>query len=263
VIEALTDGRSGVFDVACPVCGPSRRSARNRLRPVLRVWRGDAAFASFTCARCGFRGWTRVSPMDAPRRRAARILPPPRPAPEAADRSALALKLWHAAGAVRGTLGWRYLTERRGLALDGIDVSHALRWDEGRRMLLALMTDAVTGAACGIHRTFLDADGVKRERRMLGRQGVIRLSPDDAVTLGLGIAEGLEDGLAVLAAGWRPVWSAGSAGGIARFPVLPGIDHLTILADADAAGMSAATAAAGRWRAAGRQALVVAPDTAP
>jgi hypothetical protein len=36
---------------------------------------------------------------------------------------------------------------------------------------------------------------------MLGRAGVIRLSRDDAVMGGLGITEGVEDGLA----GWSPI----------------------------------------------------------
>ena len=45
---------------------------------------------------------------------------------------------------------------------------------------------------------------------MLGSQGVVRLSIDEDVTLGLGICEGIEDGLAVLQLGWalcglRPV----------------------------------------------------------
>jgi hypothetical protein len=100
---------------------------------------------------------------------------------------------------------------------------------------------------CGIHRTFLNADGSKRERKMLGRQGVVRLTPDEDVTHGLGICEGVEDGLAVLA-DWAPVWAATSAGAIERFPVLPGIEFLTIFADNDGPGLRAAQACAERWR---------------
>ena len=62
---------------------------------------------------------------------------------------------------------------------------------------MALMTDAVTGEPCGIHRTFLNPDGTKRERKMLGQQGVVRVSPDEDVTLGLGLTEGIEDALSI------------------------------------------------------------------
>jgi hypothetical protein len=104
------------------------------------------------------------------------------------------------------------------------------------------MTDGVTNKPTGIHRTLLNADGTKRERKMLGTQGVIRLSRDGEVTRGLGIAEGVEDGLRILLSGWRPVWAATSAGGIERFPVLSGIECLTVFADDGKAGMEAAQA---------------------
>ena len=121
------------------------------------------------------------------------------------------------------------------------------------------MTDPLTGEPCGVHRTFLNPDGTKRERKMLGRQGVIRLSPDEEVTLGLGLTEGVEDGLAVLLSGWAPVWCATSAGAIERFPVLSGIDCLTIHADYDNAGINAAQICVDRWIAADRDAFISYP----
>jgi hypothetical protein len=121
------------------------------------------------------------------------------------------------------------------------------------------MTRAVSGEAIGIHRTFLDADGAKVERKMLGRQGVVRLSPNSEVTMGLGICEGIEDGLAVMLSGWAPIWAATSAGAIARFPVLAGIECLTIFADADEVGQQAAETCAERWLGQGRDARVAAP----
>ena len=62
-------------------------------------------------------------------------------------------------------------------------------------------------------------------------------------------------------AGWSPVWAACSAGGIARFPVLPGVEALTIFADNDdgGAGTRAAEACARRWAEAGREARIFAP----
>ena len=93
---------------------------------------------------------------------------------------------------------------------------------------------------------------------MLGKAGVIRLSPDDQVAWGLGITEGIEDALAVLLSGWSPVWAATSAGSISRFPILAGIESLTLFADADAPGIAAAEACAERWLAEGRDVNIAA-----
>ena len=79
------------------------------------------------------------------------------------------------------------------------------------------------------------------------------------MTLGLGLTEGIEDGLAVLLSGWTPVWCATSAGAIERFPVLGGIDCLTVHADYDNAGITAAQACVDRWIAAGREAAISFP----
>jgi len=100
--------------------------------------------------------------------------------------------------------------EHRTLDVRLLDLDHALRWHCAKRAVVALMTDPVTGGPIGVHRTYLDPEGAKIERKMLGRRGVIRLSPDDAVTMGLGIAEGVEDGIAILLLGRSPVWVATS-----------------------------------------------------
>src|SRR5690606_19456602 len=128
----------------------------------------------------------------------------------------------------------------------------ALRFYPGGRAMVALITDAVTGDPIGIHRTFLDRDGKRTEKKMLGQAagGVVRLSGDDEVTTGLGVAEGIETALAVP---FRPVWACLSAGQLAAFPVLAGIEALTIFADQDATGtgLNAARECAERWHAAG------------
>jgi hypothetical protein len=58
-IDALTAGRFGIVDAACPLCAPMRRSAANRRRRTLRVWRDRPDFASYCCARCGTSGYAR------------------------------------------------------------------------------------------------------------------------------------------------------------------------------------------------------------
>ena len=266
-IAALCDQRFGMRDVACPLCGPSRHAPENRKRRVLRVWHQRPGFASYHCARCGERGYAhenepRRCPRTAKARRAGTILSPKvvADADDQERRIRTALSLWEASVPLPDTLGWRYFTERRGLHIGVLgDLSHALRWHEGIGAVVALMTDPPTGEPCGVHRTFIAKDATKIERKMLGRQGVIRLSPDEEITLGLGLTEGVEDGLAVLLSGWAPVWCATSAGAIERFPVFGGIDCLTVHADYDNAGITAAQACVDRWIAAGREAAISFP----
>ena len=45
-----TKGRLGIHDIACPLCGPDRRSPANRVRKVLRVWYVSPDFISYACA---------------------------------------------------------------------------------------------------------------------------------------------------------------------------------------------------------------------
>jgi putative DNA primase/helicase len=167
----------------------------------------------------------------------------------------LALTLWKQSIPLPGSLGETYFTKHRGLKIDALNLEHALRYHRVHRMVVALMTEPTTNEPRGVHRTFLNADGSKRERKMLGRQGVVRIAPDEDVTHGLGLAEGIEDALAI-ALEWGPAWAATSAGAIERFPVLSGIECITIFADDDTAGAKVAHACAERWIAAGKEARI-------
>jgi len=165
-----------------------------------------------------------------------------------------ALSLWRQSIPLKNTLGQRYFVERRGLHVGLLNLDHALRWHHGINAVAALMTNPVTNEPCGIHRTFLAPDATKITRKMLGRQGVICLTSEQDVTEGLGIVEGVEDGLSVLLSGWQPIWCATSAGAIERFPMPSGIESLTVFADTDAMGMRAGQACVARWTDAGREA---------
>lgn len=164
-----------------------------------------------------------------------------------------AADIWERSVPLAGTLAETYLASR-GLSYDG----DALRFFPGGRAMVALITDAVSGEPQGLHRTFLDRDGNRTEKKMLGQAagGVVRLSDDCEVTAGLGIAEGIETALAVP---FRPVWACLSAGQLAAFPVLAGIEALTIFADQDATGINAANACGERWHAADREVTMAAP----
>src|SRR5262249_45381553 len=86
------------------------------------------------------------------------------------------------------------------------------------------------------------------------------------VEYGLHIGEGIETTLAAMALGFRSAWALGSAGAIRAFPVLSGIDALTIIVDHDnpdrngrQAGHEAARECAERWMTAGREVRSVIP----
>lgn len=163
-----------------------------------------------------------------------------------------AAEIWAQGVPLPGTLAETYL-HSRGLSYNG----DALRFHPGNRMMVARITDAITGEPMGIHRTFLDRDGNRTEKKMLGPAGggVVRLSDDADVTYGLAIAEGIET---ALAAPFQPVWACLSAGNLARFPVLGGIEALTIFADNDRSGtgQKAANECARRWHEAGREVTI-------
>ena len=134
--------------------------------------------------------------------------------------------------------------------------------------MLGLFRDITTNEPTGLHRTALTREGTKSKiegldnpKRMLGRAkgAAIKLSPDSAVSTGLGIAEGIETALTAISAGWHPVWALGSAGAISAFPILPGIETLSIFTDADPAGLAAAKACRKRWRDAGRECNIILP----
>ena len=133
--------------------------------------------------------------------------------------------------------------------------------------LIALVTDAATNQPITLHRTWIKSNGSKAEvespRLLLGSHrkagGVIRLWPDTEVTLGLGVCEGIETSLS-LAHAFTPVWSLVDAGNLASFPVLPGIEALSIGADNDPVGMKAARKCARDWTRAGKLVRIVIPQ---
>jgi putative DNA primase/helicase len=131
--------------------------------------------------------------------------------------------------------------------------------------IVAIMTDPVTALPTGaISRTYIGPDGKKvGKAKSLGQGGgVVRISPDDEVTQGLFLAEGIESALAGMSIGLRPMWATGSTSIMAKFPVLSGIEALTIVADNDANGdgKRAADEVAARWLEAGREARVIVWD---
>lgn len=186
------------------------------------------------------------------------------------ERKENAERIWREAGPIWGTPGETYFSAGRGIVLPRYvtdlrfhptcPVGAGNTWEKKEPAVVALMRTIGTNRGTGIHRTFLMPDGTGKSpsgKKMLGpfKGSAIKLADDADVTLGLGIAEGVENALTWGAYGFWPVWAAGSADAIGAFPVLDGIEHLTIFADADDSGASARNAqkCARRWTDAGRQ----------
>ena len=124
--------------------------------------------------------------------------------------------------------------------------------------LVALITHVLTGKPLSLHRTWVTPTGkanVTPERLVLSghatKGGCIRLWPDDWVSGGLALGEGVETCLS-LAHAFKPVWATIDAGHLEDFPVLAGVEVLTICQDNDSAGHKAAAACTARWVDAGR-----------
>jgi putative DNA primase/helicase len=133
--------------------------------------------------------------------------------------------------------------------------------------IIAILTDPISGARTGgISRTYLcGGNKVCRAKSLggVGRLGVVRLSPDDEVATGLHGCEGLESALSGMQMNFCPMWAFGSTATMEAFPVLPGVECLTIIADNDrktpdeiAAGDKAARQVCQRWADAGREAVM-------
>lgn len=192
------------------------------------------------------------------------------------DNQGRALAIWEEARPITGTLAARYLASR---SINMTEVpTEALRFHpncpfgKGTRppCLVALFRNIITNEPSGIHRTALTPDGKKIERMSLGpiRGAAIKLWPDEAVTSGLVIGEGIETTLGAATrieyrgARLQPAWAMGSTVNLAGLQVLEGIEALTILVDNDTAGRNAAVDVGRRWRAAGREVTALIPDSA-
>lgn len=211
-------------------------------------------------------------PIENMQRRAKRREAEEREAAEVATRQRRALAIWEAATDPRGTIVADYLRSRR-LELPDEVAGSALRfhprcpWDTGTApAMVAALRCIRTDAMTGIHRTALTADGRKVGRKMLGTAAgaAIKLDPDENVTLGIAIGEGVETCLTARQLGIRPVWALGSVDAVRGFPVLAGVEGLTVLGETGDSGASdrAAREVGTRWHREGRAVEIIVPKVA-
>jgi hypothetical protein len=258
---------------ACPVCG-----GRDRFAVSIRK-------QCFLCRGCGRSGdvVAMVQHIDGVDFRSAvqtlglaeRLASPVKPHQEKEsdqEKSKRALDIWNEGSPVNDTLAEEYL-KRRGLDLP--DDDYALRYyspcpfgGTTYPALIALFRDVLTDEPKAIHRIALGPEGILIGKRMLGRVAgcAVKLDADENVELSLSIGEGIETMLAARMRGFKPAWALGSAGAMKNFPLLNGVECLSIIVDHDLpdkngrqAGQEAALECSERWTAAGREVRRIVP----
>jgi hypothetical protein len=281
VIDQITGGWLGTYDVPCPLCGPFRHSPVNRRRPVMRVWHVEPGFVTFHCCRCGERGHTRdgaVPKPDPMKLARARQQAAERERDAIAERLRKAVWLWSQRKPIAGSPAERYLRDTRAY---GGPLPPTVGFLPGRGEYPPAMIAAFgiaeesepgvilvrDSAIRGVHLTRLRADGSAKaggdnDKIMIGFSAgsPITLAPPNDL-LGLIIAEGIEDALSAHEATGLGAWAAGCASRLpALINVLPGwISCTTILADDDADGRRHAAELAERIRARGIEARLIVP----
>jgi hypothetical protein len=180
-------------------------------------------------------------------------------------------EIWREAVHPRGTIVEQYLASRSlslpdDVAGDAVRFHSSTPWrDEAGftrvQAMISLFHKIQGDEPIAIQRTRLSPDGARIGRMSLGptKGGAIKIDADESVTMGLALGEGFETALTARAAGLRPVWALGSAAAIGTFPVLSGIEVLTLLAENDATNARAIEECGQRWADAGREVIVVTP----
>lgn len=262
---------AGQHRAPCPEC---RKSARDDALAV----KIDGEGATWTCHRCGWTGsargrvgWKPGTDERSPSSSSDR---------GSATKTERARRLIRIGSPIINTPAHAYLRGR------GIDTATLNRLAPGallfirdtwhwptqtrRPVMIGRIVNIQTNEIQGAHQTFLTPNGdgkadVEHQRLYLGPKagGCIKLTEDSEVTTGLAVAEGIETALSGMMAGY-PTWALLDAGNLAAFPVLNGIESLTILADNDenGRGQEAAESCARRWHEAGREVRVAVPALA-
>jgi hypothetical protein len=263
----------------CPLCSGSRRTPQKRHSKVLAVTLIEPEFAVYYCNHCEAQGYCRpdrpsrvVGLAEQQRRRqvATRHVEQ-----EKQERTRQALMLWTEARPFHGSPAEDYLHRGREIGewldtfpfLDKVFRYHPSCPFGNERLpcMLALVREIKANAPLAIHRTALTTDTPPQriERKSLGPTsgGAIKISLDHEVHSGLLIGEGIET---VLSASkyfeFKPVWSVIDKNGIARFPVLSGIESVTVAVDNDPGGERAATECAQRLTQTGVEVITAQTD---
>lgn len=267
ISQALKLRLSGAVHIgACPACGyPGAFTVEDRDgRALVYCHAGcDQADVLAALRRAGL--WGRDSNRPA-LPIAARPVPAGAPSPRSAP---VVRQLWERCQDARGTLVDTYLRSRCIHVQNPPDIRFQPRWRHlPTRTEWPVMVSAVRdagGTLVALHRTYLRHDGmgkagVEPAKMTLGPIGgcAVHLAPAGPHMI---VAEGIESTLSAMVGAGLPAWAALSAGGIRKLilPPLPSASIVTIAADLDPVGISAARDAAQRWSAEGRTVRIATP----
>lgn len=233
----------GKHRLACPACNKGPRDTALSVDV-----RADGA-ALWYCWRCHASGGTRCGREY--HALASSSAPRPDFVEHSRDATTRAKSIWKQTRPLFGSPGADYLFLRHCVLppVDGDLRFHPQLYCPETKTehpaLVGKVTTVIGNRAIGIHRIWFrpgEPRAIKKMRLGGGDDPVcIRLWPDDAVTMALGIAEGIETALAA-AVMFKPMWSTIDAGQMAKFPLLGGVESLTVFADYDKAGLAAAKA---------------------
>ncbi len=194
--------------------------------------------------------------------------PPTKSSPDAERNATFARRIWSESQPAAETPVARYLASR-GITIEPpptLRYHPALKHGPTGLHLPAMIAGVAIWPArevVAIHRTFLTATGdskapVSQNKMMLGpcAGGAVRLSPfgNDLV-----LAEGIETALSVLQASGKPVWACLSTSGLKSVLLPPEVATVTIAADGDEPGITAAEEAASRFYREGRDVKIAKP----
>ena len=268
--------RSGAERIGgCPICAAGNDRFAVNLRKGLFCCRKcggkgiGAVDLEMFLGRCDFReavaqligaSWTPARPIPTAIRAKA--------ADDRSDNVAKACQRWGEGVDPRRTIVETYLSGR-GLQLTDDIAGEVIRfhprcpWQDDNGALirvpamLAATRDIHTDKIMAVSRRRLTPEGEKVGKpryRGIAAGAAVKLDSDDSVLSGLHICEGAETGIAGRMLGLRPMWSLGSKNAIEAFPVLDGIECLTILTEPDAE--AAVEKCARRWFEAGREVII-------
>jgi hypothetical protein len=263
-IAQSRDRNASQYCARCPRCSDGRSTKAHRNQKCLAV-NIDRRGVRWRCHHCEWEGGQFFDEES----RDANALPPSiAPAP---DNRRRALEIWKASSPFLGSPGHSYLKSRALTELPP-GIEQALRFHPQcpfngarRPCIVALFRDVLTNEPKAVHRISIDGGG----KWSLGPQSgcAVKLSRDEDVTQGLTIGEGVETTLAAWQYGFRPAWACVVASNLAAFPMLAGIDELTIIVDNDKPderghrkGIEAALECSARWTATGRTVFRVVPN---
>lgn len=193
------------------------------------------------------------------------------------QRKLLAKQIWAAGKSFNNSLAEVYLRNRMGQYQDVLPprLGEVLRFHPSLRFgtevhpaLIGAITNIHTDALQGVQLTALNAMGSRIQRngktlrriRGIKKGGAIKLTPDDEVCRAILVGEGIETVLSAMALTGFQGWALIDAGSLKGFPVLSGIETLSIAVDADEAGRNAANMLAKAWSESNREVFMIEPE---